>query len=225
LGFVFIVGLPAILIIFTMIYKLVVLVVEKESNNTKQKISQTQLLRNTMNNFSITITSALLFLSTALMANEAKQSNDTMEKTLTVKLVHLQDNQGLKYVGGIVHKKDLQPYLAQMKQQLTADFSGYRQNQVNRDHGEFHMTLINPYEYKEIDHNKITLGENITITFKGLARVSEEKKAAYFVVVQSSEAQLHRKQLGLKVKDFHVTLGFKPQDVYGVSKGTERLIN
>lgn len=175
--------------------------------------------------FPIFITSALLCCSTVLAASEAKQSNSTTEKSLTVKLVHLQDNQGLKYVGGIVNKEDLQPYLAQMKIQLTADFSDYRQNQINRDHGEFHMTLINPYEYKEIDQSKITLGEAINITFKGLARVSKDNKEAYFVVVQSSEAQLHRKQLGLKAKDLHITLGFKPQDVYGVSKGSERLID
>lgn len=148
-----------------------------------------------------------------------------MEQILTVKLVHLQDNQGLKYIGGIVKEEDLQPYLTQMKKQLTTHFTDYRQHQINRDHGKFHMTLINPYEYKEIDQSKVTLGETITITLKGLARVSTENKEAYFVVVQSNTAQLHRKQLGLKAKDFHVTLGFKPQDVYGVSKGVERLIN
>ena len=34
-----------------------------------------------------------------------------------------------------------------------------------------------------------------------------------------------RQNLLLKNKDFHVTLGFYPDDVYGVGKGRDTLIN
>ncbi len=173
---------------------------------------------------SMLVTTAFLFFCTSLIANDSKQSSAVKEKELTVKLVQLQDNQGLKYIGGLVQAKDLSPYLALMKKQITADFSHYRDNQSSRDHGEFHMTLINPYEYQEIDQSKIAIGETVTITLKGLGRVAKGNKEAYFVVVQSSQAQGHRRQLALTAKDFHITLGFKPEDVFGVSKGVERLI-
>lgn len=173
---------------------------------------------------SILITTIFIFYSTSLSATDSKKNMLIPEKTLTVQLVQLEDNQGLKYIGGLVKVKDLAPYLAQMKKLITNDFTDYRDNQASRDHGEFHMTLINPYEYKDVDQSKIKLGEKLTITLKGLGRVAKDNKDTYFVVVESSEAQLHRQQLELAAKDFHVTLGFKPEDVYGVSKGLDRII-
>jgi len=170
------------------------------------------------------ITTTMLLCSTSLVAGDSRQDSTATEKNLTVKLVQLQDNQGLKYVGGLVRAEDLIPYLAQMKKLIPADFDDYRHNQASRDHSQFHMTLINPYEYKAIDQNKIKLGETLTITLKGLGHVAKDNKEAYFVVVQSSMAQSHRQHLELAAKDFHITLGFKPEDVFGVSKGVERLI-
>ncbi|KGJ92881.1 hypothetical protein [Colwellia psychrerythraea] len=167
----------------------------------------------------------ILCYSTLLIANDAKKNYRPVEKTLMVKLVQLQDNQGLKYIGALVPMVDLAPYLAQMKTQLTTDFADYRHNQVSRDHGQFHMTLINPYEYQVIDQSKISVGETVTITLKGLGRVAQDSKETYFVVVESNIAQLYRQKIALNGKDFHVTLGFKPQDIYGVSKGAERLIH
>ncbi len=174
--------------------------------------------------FSMLITTVFLFFSTSLVAGNSKQNSASTDKDLTMKLVQLQDKQGLKYIGGLVMVKDLTPYLAQMKKLMTTDFADYRHNQASRDHGEFHMTLINPYEYQAIDQSKIAIGETLTISLKGLGRVAKDNKETYFVVVESSMAQSYRQQLKLTAKDFHVTLGFKPEDVFGVSKGVERLI-
>jgi hypothetical protein len=158
-----------------------------------------------MKTFLKLMTTTMLLLSTSLAASDSKQDNTTVEKTLTVKLVQLQDNQGLKYVGGLVKTKELTPYLTQMKRLITTDFTDYRHNQANRDHGEFHMTLINPYEYQTIDQSKVAIGDTVTITLKGLGRVAKGDKTAYFVVVESSQAQAHRQQLMLASKDIHVT--------------------
>lgn len=174
---------------------------------------------------SMLIITLVLFYSTSLVASDSKQNNQAVEKTLMVKLVQLQDNQGLKYVGALVPKVDLVEYLAQMKTLLTTDFTDYRHHQASRDHGQFHMTLINPYEYQVIDQSKVAIGETVTITLKGLGRVAKDDKETYFVVVESKIAQLYRQKITLNAKDFHVTLGFKPQDVHGVSKGVERLIH
>jgi len=176
-----------------------------------------------MKTLSMLLTAIIFFYSSCLKAHDSKLTQ-VFEKTITVTLVQLQDKQGLKYIGGLVSSEYLAPYLAQMKQRITADFSAYRENQASRDHGKFHMTLINPYEYKEVDQSKVAIGDTVTITLKGLGQVTKDDKEAYFVVVESSMAQSLRHQLKLNTKDFHVTLGFKPQDVYGVSKGEERLL-
>lgn len=165
----------------------------------------------------------------SVIDSAGKQSHITTHSSkkvmkLAIKLVQLEDNQGLKYIGGIVNATDLQPYLVEMSKLLAKDFPDYRENQTRRDHGEFHMTLINPYEYKEVNQNEIELGKVIDIDLLGLGRVTKGAQQTYFVVVNSKVAQQQRNQLGLSVKDFHVTLGFKPNDIYGVSKGAESLI-
>ena len=141
----------------------------------------------------------------------------------TLKLVKLTDNSGLTYVGGKVNAADLDVYLSQMKQILGDDFTLYRQYQSNRDHHTFHMTLINPYEYQTLK-KPVAIGTNLSVSLRGLARVSVDDKTAYFVVAQSMQAKSYRQSLVLTDKDFHVTLGFYPSDVYGVNKGIETLI-
>ena len=152
--------------------------------------------------------------------------NETLKatvKSIQIELVKLTDNSGLTYVGGKVNAVDLDVYLSQMKQILGDDFTLYRQYQSNRDHQIFHMTLINPYEYQTLK-KPVAIGTNLSVSLRGLARVSVDDKTAYFVVAQSMQAKSYRQSLVLTDKDFHVTLGFYPSDVYGVNKGIETLI-
>ena len=152
--------------------------------------------------------------------------NETLKQTvksIQIELVKLTDNSGLTYVGGKVNAVDLDVYLSQMKQILGDDFTLYRQYQSNRDHHTFHMTLINPYEYQTLK-KPVAIGTNLSVSLRGLARVSVDDKTAYFVVAQSMQAKSYRQSLVLTDKDFHVTLGFYPSDVYGVNKGIETLI-
>ena len=158
------------------------------------------------------------------LAMKGVDNKTNTDMTIAIEVVQLQDSQGLIYVGGIVDAAKLTPYLAQMATLLPDNFSNYRNNQALRDHGKFHMTLINPYEYKEVDTKNIAIGEVINISLLGLGHVAKGKQETYFVVVDSSVAQAKRRQLGLADKDFHITLGFNPNDIYGVSKGVERLI-
>ena len=152
--------------------------------------------------------------------------NETLKQTvksIQIELVKLTDNSGLTYVGGKVNAADLDVYLSQMKQILGDDFTLYRQYQSNRDHHTFHMTLINPYEYQTLK-KPVAIGTTLSVSLRGLARVSVDDKTAYFVVAQSMQAKSYRQSLVLTDKDFHVTLGFYPSDVYGVNKGIETLI-
>ncbi|XPF95616.1 hypothetical protein ACM9HF_06275 [Colwellia sp. RE-S-Sl-9] len=144
-------------------------------------------------------------------------------KNIQIEVVELTDNQGLKYVGGKVSKADLSVYLQQMKNILGNEFSSFRERQAIRDHHTFHVTLINPYELQAVTKT-INFGEKLSVSLLGLGRVLKEDQATYFVVAQSPEAQYFRQLLVLPAKDFHVTLGFKPKDIFGVSKNETSLI-
>ncbi|PKI18062.1 hypothetical protein [Colwellia sp. 12G3] len=147
----------------------------------------------------------------------------TLVKLIQIEIVKLTDNSGLTYVGGKVNPADLELYLSQMEKILGDDFALYRQNQSARDHQTFHMTLINPYEYQLLTKN-IAIGSRLSVSLNGLGRVRQDDKTSYFVVAQSSQATSYRQGLVLSNKDFHVTLGFNPSDIYGVNKGIGSLI-
>jgi hypothetical protein len=148
------------------------------------------------------------------------------EKTLTLNITELSDNAGLIYLGGVVSSAELDGYLAQLKQTLgTDDYAIYRRYQAARDHQKFHVTLVNPYEYQTIDKSRIKKIKQFRVTLHGLGTVKKDNKSSYFVVASSSDGQFYRQNLLLKNKDFHVTLGFYPDDVYGVGKGRDTLIN
>lgn len=154
-----------------------------------------------------------------------KEYDHNLEKTLLIKVIELKDNSGLVYLGGEVSSTDLAPYLQHMKLLLNDDFVQYRQNQARRDHQTFHVTLVNPFEYRDLDQKNIQLDQSINIRLLGLGRVSKKDKNTFFVVVESSQAQFYRQRLALVNKDFHITLGFNPQDIYGVSKGVDTLLD
>lgn len=165
-----------------------------------------------------------------------------------LQFVEISDSAGLVYVGAYIDKDILTPYLAKMKS-LTGEerFSMLRKAQQKRDHNQFHLTLINPFEYQELSPMQRQQVLNLPKLEVGLIGVGQVEqwaennsstetakkskldtgvmlKQSYFVVAQSNEAQFIRRQLGLKDKDFHVTLGFSPTDIYGVAKNTSTLV-
>lgn len=156
------------------------------------------------------------------------QHNEAL-KFVRVKIIELKDNRGLRYIGGEISAADLAPYLEQLKSILHDDFVTFRQNQATRDHQSFHVTLINPIEYQTISNKKnnveLKLGKYLNIVLHGIGSAEQQEKTTYYVIAQSPEAQFYRQQLVLPNKDLHITLGFDPQDVYGVNKGLDTLIN
>lgn len=162
--------------------------------------------------------------------NEPKDNH--FQKSMTLTVSELTDNGGLVYIGGKVSQADLSVYLNQLNELLGEEFYEYRANQSARDHNSFHLTLINPYEYQTIDKAQINLGKRFNVTLLGLGTASKspsktttpENQATFYVVAQSNDAQFYRQQFALPAKDFHITLGFKPSDIYGVGKGVNTLI-
>ena len=197
---------------------------------------------NNMANFKGVLLTLIIFWQATLSANTlpeslAENTNNqpievpmsdsvlALKKALVIQLeiVELTDNSGLTYVGGKVNAADLELYLSQMKKILSDDFTRYRQHQSERDHQTFHMTLINPYEYQSVT-KEIDIGTILSVSLSGLGRVSIKDKTTYFVVAQSPQATSYRQHLMLPDKDFHITLGFYPSDIYGVDKGIATLI-
>lgn len=156
-------------------------------------------------------------------------------KNLRVQVRKLSDSQGQVYLGAIVSRAELQPYLTELKELLADEFESFRANQAARDHQTFHMTLINPIEYQHVDKQLVeqllspTLNVNFSsqlqVKLLGLGKAEKDDKRTYFVVAQSNDAQLIRQRFLLNNKDFHVTLGFEPSDIYDVKKDSSALIN
>ncbi|TWX73623.1 hypothetical protein [Colwellia sp. C1TZA3] len=166
-------------------------------------------------------------LARVLAQSENKLSAETFnkDKTLSLEISELRDNSGLVYLGGKISLADLSLYLKQLKSALGEEqYAIYRQYQAARDQQTFHITLVNPYEYQTINKTQLKLPKQFRVVLHGLGRVENDEKKSYFVVASSADGQFIRQNLLLKNKDFHVTLGFYPDDIYGVSKGQDTLI-
>jgi len=156
-------------------------------------------------------------------------------KLLWLKITTLQDNKGQKYLGALVSRVDLLLYLTQLQQLLAEDFNHYRALQAARDHQLFHLTILSPKEYqladKAIIEKLLTPGFNksfssqLNVTLLGLGKAEQDNNTTFFVVAQSADAQLIRQRFLLSAKDFHITLGFTPNDIYGVKKDRSTLID
>jgi hypothetical protein len=165
--------------------------------------------------------------------NTEPQSEVT--KLLWLKVTTLQDNQGQKYLGALVSRAELLPYLTTLKQLLAEDFNDYRVLQAARDHQLFHLTILTPQEYQFADKTLVekllssdfnqSFSSNLNVTLFGLGKVEQDNKVSFFVVAQSADAQLIRQRFILPAKDFHITLAFNPSDIYNVTKDCSTLID
>jgi len=137
----------------------------------------------------------------------------------------LKDREGLVYLGCSVSVEKILPYLKRLKTAVgTEKYLRLREHQARRDLQTFHVTLINPFELKEINQEKALDAAPCEFEWLGLGSVKKSPAESYFVVLESSLAQNYRLSLGLKTKDFHVTVGFEPSDIYGVNKGRSTLL-
>lgn len=165
--------------------------------------------------------------------NENTQTQIT--KSLWLKITTLRDNQGQEYLGALVNRVELLPYLTQLQQLLAEDFNQYRVLQAARDHQLFHLTILSPSEYQFADKTIIEsllsadsnepFSSQFNVTLFGLGKVAQDNKSSFFVIAKSADAQLIRQRFLLPVKDFHITLGFNPSDIYGVKKDHSTLID
>lgn len=147
---------------------------------------------------------------------------------MKVRLEYLKDSIGYNYIGVNIYYDVVVPYLSQLNDILEDEYEDYVKNQQNRDRGKHHITVINVADYnrisKEIGVDKLVnqvdkfFGMEFDITLMGIGKAERNENKAFFIVVKSDELQEIRKFFKLPEHDFHITLGFKWKDVFGVRK-------
>lgn len=142
---------------------------------------------------------------------------------------YLKDTIGNNYVGINIPNGEVQPFLNKLESILGDQYETYVENQRNRDHGSYHITVINVMDYNRLAKEKgmdkfINSLESVfdyqidDLNFLGLGTAEKNGNRAYFVVCKSDKLDQVRKKYDLPPQDFHITLGFKWKDVFGIRK-------
>lgn len=145
-------------------------------------------------------------------------------------ITHLKDVIGNNYLGLEIPVGLVQPFLNEMKDILgEEDYNIFTENQIKRDGGHYHITVINVMDYnrlsKQMGIDKFV--NSLDPIFKypiddlrmlGVGRAQKNENVAFYVVCNSEKLDSIRTRFELGNQDFHITLGFKWKDVFGVPK-------
>lgn len=149
---------------------------------------------------------------------------------MTYYLTYLKDTIGNNYVGINIPEDVVQPHLEKLKEILgEEDFEIFTQNQKMRDHGHYHITVINVMDCNRLskEMGMANFVKSVELAFEypvedlellGVGKASKNDNTAYFIVCQSDSLDAVRTRFNLPKQDFHVTLGFNTKDVFGVPK-------
>lgn len=102
-------------------------------------------------------------------------------------------------------------------------------NQVARDKGHHHITIINPMQFNKLKKDNPEDLQNFISHYSqkhydlftyGIGTAIDTKKQAqtWFTICENQELFLAREKLNLPKQDFHITLAFDKQDVFGKPK-------
>ena len=149
---------------------------------------------------------------------------------MTYYLTYLKDTIGNNYVGINIPEAVVEPHLEKLKEILgEEDFQIFTQNQKNRDHGRYHITVINVMDCNRLskEMGMVSFVKSVELAFEypvedlellGLGTASKNDNTAYFIVCSSDSLDAVRTRFNLNKQDFHTTLGFNTKDVFGVPK-------
>ena len=149
---------------------------------------------------------------------------------MTHYLTYLKDSIGNNYVGVNVPTAVVEPHLERLKEILgEEDYQIFTQNQKNRDHDHYHITVINVMDCNRLskEMGMVNFVKSVELAFQypiedlemlGVGTASKNGNTTYFIVCQSDSLDAVRTRFNLPKPDFHVTLGFNDKDVFGVPK-------
>jgi hypothetical protein len=145
-------------------------------------------------------------------------------------ITHLTDIIGNNYLGVDVPLTIVQPYLNELKDILGEEnYSKYTEQQINRDKGSFHITVINVSTYNKLS-NQMGIDKFVSsldpifkypiddLKLMGIGRAQKNENISFFIVCKSDKLDAIRTRYDLSEQDFHITLGFLYKDVQGVPK-------
>jgi hypothetical protein len=146
------------------------------------------------------------------------------------RLEYIKDTTGNNYIGVNIYQDRVYPFLERLKNIIGEEqFEVYHKMKMDRDRGHYHITVINVMEYnklsKELGFDKFV--NSLESVFKyeiddlklmGVGTAEKSGNRAYFIVVKSEKLQEIRKKYGLPIQDFHITIGFKWKDIFGIRK-------
>ena len=145
-------------------------------------------------------------------------------------LTYIKDTIGNNYLGIDYPNGIIEPFLSELKDIVgDEDFEIYTKNQNNRDHGSYHSTVINVMEYNALSKkfgmdkfinslDPIFKYEIDDLKMMGVGTAERNSNRAYFIVCRSEKLDKIRERYELPNLDFHITLGFKFKDVFGIRK-------
>jgi len=146
---------------------------------------------------------------------------------------YLQDVIGNNYIGLKFDLQTVSPFLLQLKEIIGNDslYEEMVSYQQQRDHDSYHSTIINVMDYNRLSKEMGMDGfvNSLEGVFKypiddlkmmGVGTAQKNENQTYFIVLKSEKLEVIRRQYNLPEHDFHVTLGFKYKDVFGVRKNT-----
>ena len=149
---------------------------------------------------------------------------------MTFYVTYLRDVIGNNYLGLDIPVSVVQPYLNELRDILGEDdYTKFTENQIRRDGGHYHITVINVADYNRLSKNmgidkfinsldpilKYPIDD---LKLLGVGRAQKNENTAFFIVCDSAKLEAIRTRFELGEQDFHITLGFNFKDVFGVSK-------
>jgi hypothetical protein len=149
---------------------------------------------------------------------------------MTFYVTHLRDVIGNNYLGLDIPVSVVQPHLNELRDILGEDdYDKFTENQIKRDGGHYHITVINVADYNRLSkHMGIDKFVNSLdpilkypiddLKLLGVGRAQKNENTAFFIVCDSAKLEAIRNRYDLQKQDFHVTLGFNFRDVFGVPK-------
>ena len=145
-------------------------------------------------------------------------------------ITHLRDVIGNNYLGIDLPTTIVQPDLNELREILgDNDYETFTENQIKRDGGHYHITVVNVVDYNRLSKQmgidkfvnsldpifKYTIDD---LKLLGVGRAQKNENTSFFIVCQSDKLDAVRERFNLPKQDFHITLGFKWRDVFGVRK-------
>lgn len=151
-----------------------------------------------------------------------------------MRIEYIKDINGQNYLAIKVELSN-KPFLDRLESELGEDFLLYTGNQIARDGGKYHITVINVMDYgrltKSMGMDKFVSALQPILEYEiddldmlGVGKAESKGNTSYFVVCESDKLDAVRKRFGLPKQDLHITIGFDKNDVFGVVKDKSSLL-